>query len=470
VNRFFRIVRAVCLAAAVVVFDFASSSGWLAAQEKDELLNLVVGLLNDDDRDMRAIGLEQVRTELKGEAATRQLLTLLPKLKPEAQVALIRALGERGDAAACPSMVDLVNDESREAAVQAAAIEAIGALGSEAELPMLVELLAHSTPEFRTASRSALVRLRGRETLPEMSAAMMKSPTPVRITLIEILMERRAFEAMPDILTAAVDNDAAVRLAAMRALGQIGTPDQLGGMVAGVFKAEPGKEREAAEKAIMFVCQRMENIDNRAAPLLQAMESLAATDQLTLLSTLGRVGGAKALAVIEDRISSKDTKEHEMGIRALCNWPDAGIASRLLELIESEPRPEYRSMVLNALIRVAPLPDDRSSEARLELLQKAMKLCSKDSERNLILKRAPAIRSVEALRYVLGFFDKPALAVQAHEAVVELAHHRNLREPNKDEFSAALDKVLAASKDEIVLDRARRYKNGQTWVRKSSGD
>lgn len=463
-------VRIVCLAAAVVAFELASCSSWLAAQENDELLNLVVDLLNDEDKDMRAIGLEQVRTQLKGEAATRQLLTLLPKLKPEAQVALIGALGDRGDDSACSSMVELVKDKSRDAAVQAAAIQAIGALGSEAELPLLVDLLAHSNPEFRTASRSALVQLSGRETLREMSAAMMKSATPVRITLMEILVERRAFEAMPDLLSAAIENDAAVRIAAMKALGQIGTPDQLAGMVAGVLKSEAGKEREAAEKAIMFVCQRLEGVDDRSVPLLQAMESLPATDQLSLLSTLGRVGGARALAVIEDRISSKDSREHELGIRALCNWPDAGIASRLLELIASEQRPEYRSMVLNALIRVAPLPDSRTPEARLELLQKAMQLCTKDSERNLILKRAPAIRSVETLRYVLGFFDKPALAVQAHEAVVELAHHRNLREPNKDEFSDALDKVLAASKDEIVLDRARRYKNGQTWVRKSSGD
>ncbi|MEQ1903641.1 MAG: HEAT repeat domain-containing protein [Pirellulaceae bacterium] len=448
----------------------AVPSALLRAQENAELLELVVGLLNDDDKEMRAVGLEQVRTELKGEAATQQLLALLPKLKPEAQTALIGALGDRGDISARPALVEIVTDKSRDVAVQAAAVRAIGALGSEADLPMLVGLLSSSVPELKAAARASLVQLRGRETLQAMSAAMTSAAPPIRITLMEILVERRAAEAIPNLLTAAVEGDSAVRIAAMKALGQIGTPEQLSGMVAGVLKAEAGKEREAAEKAVMFVCQRIEKVDDRPIPLLAAIEKQTPADQLSLLSTLGRVGGAGALTMIEGKIASANAREHEIGIRALCNWPDATIADRLLELIKSEKRPELGAVLLSALIRVAPLPDRRTPEDRLALLQTAMKLCTKDSERNLVLKRAPAIRSVETLRWVLTFFDKPELAVQAHEAVVELAHHRNLREPNKVEFTAALDKVLAASKNEIVRERAQRYKNGQTWDRKSVGE
>ena len=448
----------------------ALPSSLLRAQENAELLELVVGLLNDDDKEMRAVGLEQVRTELKGEAATQQLLALLPKLKPAAQAALVAALGERGDVSARPALVEIVTDQSRDVAVQAAAVRAIGALGNEADLPMLVGLLSSSVAELKAAARASLVQLRGRETLQAMSKAMAAAAPQIRITLMEILVERRATEAIPNLLTAAIESDSAIRSAAMKALGQIGTPEQLPGMVAGVLKAEPGKEREAGEKTVMFVCQRIEKVDDRPVPLLAVIERQTPADRLSLLSTLGRVGGAGALAVIEEKIASANAREHELGVRALCNWPDATIADRLLELIKSEKRPELDAVLLNALIRVAPLPDQRTPQDRLALLQTVMKLCTKDSERILVLKRAPAIRSVETLRWVLTFFDKPTLAIQAHEAVVELAHHRNLREPNKDEFAAALDKVLAASNNEIVRDRAQRYKNGQTWDRKSVGE
>jgi hypothetical protein len=72
---------------------------------------------------------------------------------------------------------------------------------------------------------------------------------------------------------------------------------------------------------------------------------------------------------------------------------------------------------------------------------------------------------VETLRFLLPFLDQPELAQQACLSVVELAHHRGLREPNKAEFDPALDKVIATSTDAVVIDRAQRYKRNQTWVR-----
>ncbi len=92
-------------------------------------------------------------------------------------------------------------------------------------------------------------------------------------------------------------------------------------------------------------------------------------------------------------------------------------------------------------------------------------MCKADDQRKLMLKRASAIRSVETLHFILPYLDQPAFAEQACESIVELAHHRGLREPNKAEFHQALDRVIATSKDAVVIDRANRYKRDQTWVR-----
>jgi hypothetical protein len=53
----------------------------------------------------------------------------------------------------------------------------------------------------------------------------------------------------------------------------------------------------------------------------------------------------------------------------------------------------------------------------------------------------------------------------ACETIVELAHHREIRDPNKAEFDKALDKVIQVSKSPVVVDRANRYKRGETWAR-----
>jgi hypothetical protein len=83
----------------------------------DEVVQMVVGLLSDKDREMRALGLQQVREEAKGPAATRRFAAVLPKLPPEAQAGLLAALGDRGDKAARPAVVAMLG--SPEEAVRA---------------------------------------------------------------------------------------------------------------------------------------------------------------------------------------------------------------------------------------------------------------------------------------------------------------------------------------------------------------
>jgi hypothetical protein len=215
----------------------------------------------------------------------------------------------------------------------------------------------------------------------------------------------------------------------------------------------------------MFVCGRIDDAEKRADPLLAAMEALPSADRAALLPTLGRVGGAAALALVEAAVASPDAALHDTGIRSLCNWPSASIAPRLFELTSNDEHDEHRLMALRALIRVAPLPDERSNVERLELLRQALALCTRDDERNLVLARAQAVRIPETLRFLAPFMDQAPFAQQACESVVELAHHRDLREANKAEFHLALDKVIEVSADATVIDRANRYKKGQTWVR-----
>ena len=113
-------------------------------------------------------------------------------------------------------------------------------------------------------------------------------------------------------------------------------------------------------------------------------------------------------------------------------------------------------------MRVAVLSDNRSDAERLDLLKKAMSLATNDEDRNLAIQRAKAIRTMESLHFVLPYLDKPECAQEACATIVELAHHRELREPNKAEFDKALDAVIRLSKDPGLIDRAKRYKKGQT--------
>jgi HEAT repeat protein len=462
------IARPKTLAVVHIVLTAALAAPLSAAEEpNEEFIQMIVTLLADTDKEMRGLALEQVRTNVPGEAVTKRLAEELPKLPAPSQAELIRALADRKDAAVRAVILEALESADDEA-VRVAAIQALGGLAHDADAQLLVDRLAHSPKVEQDAARASLIRLTGKGA-PQAILASMKDASPaVRVALIEILVARRDAGATPDLLTAAMDDEATVRAAAVTALGQLAGPEHIPGMIQLVLKATNGGERQAAEKALVFATSRIADAEKRAAVVFAAMEKLPPTDQIALLPALGRIGGQPALAKIEAMIAESLPQRHDAAVRALCNWPDASVAPRLVKLIKGDEHPDHQVMSLRALIRVAVLPDGRTDDERLELLQQATSLSERDEERRLALERAQAIRTTNTLRFLLPYLDEPALSQQACESVVELAHHRGLREPNKAEFDRALDKVLERTNDPTIRERAQRYKKGQTWARPAS--
>ena len=436
------------------------------AQEStsDELVDLVLSLLADTDKDMRALALEQIRSQVPGRAATEQFAQQLAKVPADVQIGLLSALTDRGDSAARPAIAGLLASSNNES-VRVGAIRALGYLGDPADAPQLLSLLAKGTEAEQAGARSSLVSLPGAAVSTTIVAALQKRDSAEAAVLIEILAQRRAFEVVPDLLPLVSSSDALVRSAAMAALGQLAGPEHLPGLLQGILAAARGREREDAEKAVALVCGRIDDPEAQAKPLLAAMEGLPPTEQNLILPTVGRVGGAAALELVQAAIAAQDRQRHEAGIRALCNWPNATVAAELMELIRTSRQPGDQIAAVRALVRVAVVPDGRTDADKLELLQAALSLCTRDAERKLVIQRAQAIRIPETLRFLLPYLDQPDFAQEACLSIVELAHHRALRDAHQAEFHAALDRVMEVAQDEVVIDRARRYKEGQTWVR-----
>ena len=74
-----------------------------------------------------------------------------------------------------------------------------------------------------------------------------------------------------------------------------------------------------------------------------------------------------------------------------------------------------------------------------------------------MLQRASAVRTVEALRFLLPYLVQPSLAPTAGASITELGRHKELRDPNKAEFIPALEKVLKTNEYHGTLESARRY-------------
>ena len=435
-----------------------------ADEASSDLVQMIVKLLGEKDNEFRAAGLDQIRTGAKGQAATKVFAGQLPKLDPSAQASLLSALADRGDAAARPGVLELLASNAGEP-VRVAAIAALGKLGEPAELPLLIKSLSASSGPERAAAKSSLSRIRGATISAALAADVVSAAPPVKVALIEVLATRRAKDVMPAFVMATVDDNGQVRSAAMTALGQIGRPEQIAEMIPGVLKADKGGERDNAEKNVALVCSRIGNEDERGDALIKALASVGTAQTDQLLSLIGRVGGKKLINFVADIATGSDATRRKLGIDALSKWPDASVADKLLEITNKATDAAERSQAFQGYVKISATRDNRPDKQRLERMKQAMSIAKTPEEESLVLNRCRTAYDVETLRFVLPYIDKEPFAQLACETTVELAHHRELRDPNKAEFDKALDKVIAVSKDAVVVDRAGRYKRGETWNR-----
>jgi HEAT repeat protein len=437
-----------------------------AETPSDEFVQTVVKLIGDHDREFRAAGLDQVRTAARGPAYTELFAAQLPKLDAGGQVALLNALADRGDRAARTAVLALLGS-SHDDNVQAAALGALGKLGTADDLPLLIKSLSSGSGAVQASARRSLIEIPGESVNKTLAADLLSESSTAKGGLIEVLATRRASDQAPAFLAAIVDENARVRRAAMSALGQIGRPEQIGPMVRGVLKARKGYERDDAEKNVALVCERIENPDDRGAALIEAVNTVDAAQRDQLLSLMGRVGGQKLIDFVAAIATGEDSARRQLGIDALSKWPDASVADKLYEIVSRATDTTERAAAFRGYVKVSAARDNRSDKERLDRLKQAVKVAKTPDEISLVINRARTAYDVDSVRFVLPYVDQPQFAQIACETIVEIAHHREVRDPNKAEVDKALDKVIATSKDPVVVERANRYKRGETWQRPS---
>ncbi len=106
------------------------------------------------------------------------------------------------------------------------------------------------------------------------------------------------------------------------------------------------------------------------------------------------------------------------------------------------------------------LPNDRPESKTLGMLKNAIKLADGNDNKNWALSRAASVRTLATVDWVAGYLDDPELAQTACRAIVELAHHRFLRQPNKTHFEPILRKVEATAKDKSIARLAEKARLG----------
>lgn len=437
----------------------AALAGQLALQETpgdpQQAAATILAWFAGDDPQQREIA--AARLGALGDEQLEGLASQQGQLPDAARAALLELLALRGSQQARPMILQAAASDNPQ--LRRAGIRAMGLLGDPATIPSLIDALGGES-EVSAAAQQALAAMPRQQIETALLAALKDRPA-ARPAVIELLKGLKCYEAIDPLIEIARDDDPAVYEIGLDGLRGIADPDShdVPRLLRLLAATKPGKHRDEVEKTVLIVCEKLPAGQDRAVPVLAALPGgqAAAPEYLPLL---GRLGGPQAKQIITASLSSSEAAVKDAAVRGLCNWPDATVAEQLMDLASDSANRAHQQWALRAYVRVVSLPSERPEAQTLEMLQAAMQRAEQPDDKRLILARAGTVRTMAAVDWLAGYLDQPELAQTACESIVELAHHRFLRQPNMARFRPLLERVASISRNAEIVERAKRYQLG----------
>lgn len=269
-------------------------------------------------------------------------------------------------------------------AVATTAIRAVGRCGDAASAARLLEIAAAGDLGLVAAVREAIAAMRA-EGINELIMARLDDTAATVLPLaVQLTGDRRITAASGKVLPLVDHGDAAVRAAALAALGSIVDPANLGTVARKAAVPRDDAEGALAAAALKEAAVRMADRDACTATLCESFQASDARMGV-LIETLADVGGSAALAAVASAAKSGDAPLQDAATRVLGKWMTADAAPVLLDLATSDAAGPYRGRALKGYLRIArqfALPEAE----RAEMCRKALAAADDPADQKAVIE------------------------------------------------------------------------------------
>jgi HEAT repeat protein len=396
----------------------------------------------------------QAALEMPGEEVTQALTSGLNGLSADNKILVIWTLGKRGDAAAIPALS--AEAKSGDKSVRIEAIKAMPQIGHASAVPVLVDLLGDNDSQISQAAHDALAALPGDEADAAIMAMLDSSETAPRLEALELIGRRRMTSSVPALLKAAEGPDAKVRPAALKKVGELGSPAEFSALLDLLMQFQAQQDLDAAEQALSAVCAKADNPVSYTLKLTSSLSKASPAQKGVLLRVLSVIGGADALNAVRDAVKDSNAQVRDAAIRVLCSWKTADAAGDLLALAKNSPDQSRKTAALRGYINLV-RDDTLSTEKKLEICRQAVALIQRDEEKKLLLGALSTVPAMEALSMAMSHLDNAATRDEAAFAAVAIGEKIADQKPR--EVVDAMQKVLKATDNRNVNRRGRMVLN-----------
>ena len=419
----------------------------LAMADQRATVNMLGEIVRGErDEDMRMAAVS-ILADIDGVRATRALKGHLQLAPPEIQIAILAALGSRGDPEGRTGALTMLGSE--DADVRVAAIAALQELGNKLDIWEFVRMASDGTDAEQQAARRGLARLRG----DDIDAALLEAVKPdsyprMQAELIRALAARYCHSAIPELLKLHEGWGSVQRKAVYEAIGQLADASYLPRILELLGRETDDEVREAGEGAVVAICHQIAEPEQRAAPVLAQLKQARGPVRVALIRVLGRLQTDDALAAVRAAVDDTDEAVADAAVRALAKWDDTRVLDDLLTLARTGDSKVHRVLALRGYVRLLRLPSERPPTDTLALLTEALSLADADAERKLVLGALGDVIHVDALNMARTYLGDEAVCNEAALAIVSIA--QGLAGTQGDEAQAALSEVLAAPVSEAA--------------------
>jgi len=424
----------------------------LVATDSSRAVQRVLNELAGPQPELQAAALGCVR-ELTGVEATQGFVDLLLQLPAEQQAQLLAALGDRGDRAALPSVMTAIESENQK--IRTAALRALGMLGDAEAVSQLARFAAQATGAEQEAARTSLAILRGTEVDGAIRNLMTDADAKTRAELIACLGPRNAVWAVEMLKESVRGPDARIRVASLKALGELAGQDDMRILVGLLFQATSAEELDAVSKTVLATSYRISDSERRVEDLVAALSLADVPDtRIPVMELLSRIGGPTAMAAVGSLTQDDDATVSDAAVQALADWSGRDAMPSLLEIVRTSDNPEHRVTALQGYVRLLRRMSPRTSEDLLRQYQEAFALATRVQEKRQILAGMRSVRVAPTLYFILPMLNDKELGKDAAMTAVYLSGLGRRTKIGDKDAVAAMKRVLEISQDEEVRSMA----------------
>ncbi|RKY07976.1 MAG: hypothetical protein DRP66_05530, partial [Planctomycetota bacterium] len=390
--------------------------------------------------------------EVADERRIKAIADQLGELSATGQVQLITALANRGSAVAKDAVVAAVKSENAD--VRVAALKALAVLGDASTVELLACAAGSAVGAERLAARESLYSIRGPNVDKKILELIGAAEDAAKVELIRSISRRNIKGATATLLETATDSSTRVQLESYKALKAVAGPEDLAKLVELLCGVENRTVRSEAERTVAAIAAGVEDTCQKTGAVVAAFDAAGdATVKASLLMVLGRIGEDNSFLTVYMGLKDGDAKVKEAAIKALGEWPNSRPADALLEVAQNASEARQRILALRGYVKLASLDAKTHPDKTVARFRKAMALAAGVNEQRLVLAGIGSVSEAAALNLAVEYIQDASLALEAQAATVRIA--AAVVQDNPRAAKAALAKVLAVSKNEMIRSRAQ---------------